>query len=115
MPEDRPCVPVESQEVTVEPDEASISGLNPETSQGTARERPCVPAEPRDMEETDNTRRNPRGYNASLQLASLWHLRLEHLNLNLIKKTAKITSGIPNLDVIKKEDFVCLAYNRSKV
>ncbi len=46
MPEDRPCVPVESQEVTVEPDEAPISGLDPETSRGTAREKPCVSAEP---------------------------------------------------------------------
>jgi len=36
------------------------------------------------------------------------------LNLNLLKKTTKITSGIPNLNIIKKEDFVYLAYNRSK-
>jgi len=36
------------------------------------------------------------------------------LNLNLLKKTAKITSGIPNLNAVKEEDFVCLAYNRNK-
>src|SRR6266566_2703668 len=71
--------------------------------------------EPRDIEETDDTRRNPRGYNVLLQFVSLWHIRLGHLSLNLFKKTVKITSGIPNLNVIKKEDFVCLAYDRSKV
>src|SRR6266566_365979 len=108
MPEDRPCMPVESQEVTVEPNEAPIGGLNLETSRGTARERPCVFAEPRDVEETDDTRKNPRGYNALLQLASLWHLRLGHLSLNLLKKTVKITSDMPNLDAVKEEDFVCL-------
>jgi len=70
MPEDRPYVPVESQEVTVEPDEASISGLDPETSRRTAKERPYMLAEPRDVEETDNTYRNPRGYNALLQLVN---------------------------------------------
>ncbi len=114
MPEDRPYKLVESQEVTVGPKQASIGGLDLETSRGTAKERPCMPAEPRDMEETDDTRKNPRGYNALLQLASLWHIRLRHLNLNLLKKTAKITSGIPNLDAIKEKDFVYLAYDRNK-
>ncbi len=37
-----------------------------------------------------------------------------NLSLNLLKKTVKITSNMPNLDVVKEEDFVCLAYNRSK-
>ncbi len=71
MPEDRPYKPVESQEVTIRPDEALIGGLDPETSRGPARERLYVPAEPRDVEETDDTRRNPRDYNALLQLANL--------------------------------------------
>jgi len=31
MPEDRSCMPVESQEMTIEPDEAPISGLDPKT------------------------------------------------------------------------------------
>ncbi len=66
------------------------------------------------MEETDDTRRNPKGYNALLQLISLWHIRLGHLSLNLLKKTAKITSGMPNLNAVKEEDLVYLAYNRSK-
>ena len=114
MLEDRPYKPVESQEVTIGPKQTSIGGLDPETSRGTARERPCVFAEPRDVEETDDTRKNPRGYNALLQLASLWHIRLRHLNLNLLKKTVKITSGMPNLNIVKEEDFVCLAYDRNK-
>ncbi len=52
--------------MTIGSDKAPISGLDPETSRGTVRERPCVFAEPRDVEETDDTRRNLRGYNALL-------------------------------------------------
>ncbi len=66
MPEDRPYVLVESQEVTVEPNEALIGGLDRETSRGTVKERPCMPAKPRDVEETSDIRRNPRGYNTLL-------------------------------------------------
>ncbi len=109
--EDRPYELVESQEVTIRPEQAPISGLNLETSRGTVRERPCMPAKPRDVEETDNTRRNPKDYNALLQLVSLWYIRLGHLSLNLFKKTVKIISGMPNLDTVKEEDFVCLAYD----
>ena len=71
MPEDRPYEPIESQEMTVEPDEAPISGLDPETSRGTAKERPYIPTEPRNIEETDDTHRNPKGYNTLLQLTNL--------------------------------------------
>ena len=95
--------------MTVGPEQASIGGLDLETSRRTARERLCVSVEPRDVEETDNTRKNPRGYNVLLQFVSLWYIRLGHLGLNLFKKTVKITSGISNLDVIKEEDFDCLA------
>ncbi len=97
--------------MTIGPDEAPIGGLDLETSRKTARERPYMLAEPRDMEETDDTRRNSRGYNVLLQLVSLWYIRLKHLGLNLFKKIVKITSGIPNLDVVKEEDLVYLAYN----
>jgi len=71
-------------------------------------------AKPRDMEETDDTYRNPKGYNALLQFANLWYIRLRYLGLNLFKKTVKITSGMSNLNAVKEEDFVCLAYNRNK-
>src|SRR6266566_3687086 len=73
-----------------------------------------MPVEPRDMEETSDTYRNPRSYNVLLQFASLWHIRLRYLGLNLLKKTVKITNGILNLDAVKEEDFVYLAYDRSK-
>jgi len=56
--------------VIVGPEQASIGGLGLETSQGTARERPYVPVELRDIEETDDTYRNPKGYNTLLQLVS---------------------------------------------
>ena len=100
--------------MTIGPDEAPIGGLDLEISRGTARERPCVPAELRDEVEMDNTRKNPKGYNALLQFVSLWYLRLRYPSLDLFKKTVKITSGIPNLNVVKEEDFVCLTYDRSK-
>ncbi len=99
----------------VGPKQTSIGGLNLETSRRTVKERLYVPAEPRDVEETDDIRKNPRGYNALLQLASLWYIKLGHLGLNLLKKTVKITSGMPNLNIVKEEDFVCLACDRSKV
>jgi len=92
-------------------DETPINGLDPETSRKTAKERPYVPAEPRDVEETDDTHRNPKSYNALLQLVNLWYIRLKHLGLNLFKKTVKITNSIPNLNAIKKKDFVCLTYD----
>ena len=66
VPEDKPCEPVESQKVTIGPEQAPIGGLNLKTSQRTARERPCVLVEPRDVEETGNTRINLRDYNILL-------------------------------------------------
>ncbi len=101
--------------MTIRPKQASIDRLDLETSRETVREKPYMPTEPRDVEKTDDTYKNLRGYNALLQFANLWYIRLEYLGLNLFKKTAKITNGIPNLNVVKEEDFVCLAYNRSKV
>ncbi len=66
MSEDRPCISVESQEVTIEFNEAFIGGLNLEISRGTVKERFYMFAEPRNVEETGDTCRNPRGYNALL-------------------------------------------------
>src|SRR6266566_7760623 len=109
MSENRPYEPIESQEVTIGPEQASIDGLVFETSWGTARERLYILVEPRDIKETDDIYRNPKGYNVLLQLVNLWYIRLGHLGLNLLKKTVKITSDISNLDVVKEENFVCLA------
>ena len=66
MPEDRLYKPVESQEVTIGPNEVPIDGLNPETSRGTAKKRFYIPIELRDIEETDDTHKNPKNYNALL-------------------------------------------------
>ena len=43
-----------------------IGGLDLETSRGTAKERPYMFAEPRDVEETSDMCRNLRGYNVLL-------------------------------------------------
>jgi|SRR6266699_562605 len=95
----------------IKPKQALINGLDLETFRRTTRERLRMFVEPRDMEETDDMHRNPKSYNTLLQLVNLWHIRLEHLSLNLFKKTVKITSGIPNLDIVKEEDFVYLTYD----
>jgi len=66
MPEDRLYKPVESQEITIGPKQASISGLNLETFRKTAKKRPCKPIEPRNIEETDDTHKNLKNYNILL-------------------------------------------------
>ncbi|KAK2068844.1 hypothetical protein P8C59_003460 [Phyllachora maydis] len=49
-----------------------------------------------------------------LNLAKLWHVRLGHIGLRLLKKTSSITKGLPNFDKIKEADFHCSSYNRGK-
>jgi len=71
IPEDRPYEPVESQEVIIGPKQASIGRLDLKTSRRTARERPYIPVEPRDVKKTDDMCKNPKDYNVLLQLASL--------------------------------------------
>jgi len=70
IPEDRLCKLVESQEMTIGPDEAFIGGLDLETSRRTTKKRPYILAKLRDEVEMDNTCRNPKGYNILLQLTS---------------------------------------------
>ncbi len=52
-------------------EQASISGLDLETSRRTAKEKPYILAEPWDVEKTDDMYRNPKGYNVLLQFVSL--------------------------------------------
>ncbi len=47
-------------------EQASIDGLDFETSRGTVKERPYIFAEPRDVKETDDIYRNPKDYNVLL-------------------------------------------------
>ncbi|KAK2068002.1 hypothetical protein P8C59_002676 [Phyllachora maydis] len=55
-----------------------------------------------------------RDYYNLLNLAKLWHVRLGHIGLRLLKKTSGITKGLPNFDKIKEADFHCSSYNRGK-
>ncbi|KAK2067667.1 hypothetical protein P8C59_001381 [Phyllachora maydis] len=51
-----------------------------------------------------------RDYYNLLNLAKLWHVRLGHIGLRLLKKTSSITKGLPNFDKIKEADFHCSSY-----
>ncbi|KAK2070489.1 hypothetical protein P8C59_004976 [Phyllachora maydis] len=55
-----------------------------------------------------------RDYYNILNLAKLWHVRLGHIGLRLLKKTSSITKGLPNFDKIKEADFHCSSYDRGK-
>ncbi|KAK2070919.1 hypothetical protein P8C59_005380 [Phyllachora maydis] len=55
-----------------------------------------------------------RDYYNLLNLAKLWHVRLGHIGLRLLKKTSSITKGLPNFDKIKEADFHCSSYNQGK-
>ncbi|KAK2073475.1 hypothetical protein P8C59_007760 [Phyllachora maydis] len=55
-----------------------------------------------------------RDYYNLLNLAKLWHVRLGHIGLRLLKKTSSITKGMPNFDKIKEADFHCSSCDRGK-
>ncbi|KAK2068181.1 hypothetical protein P8C59_002838 [Phyllachora maydis] len=55
-----------------------------------------------------------RDYYNLLNLAKLWHVRLGHIGLCLLKKTSSITKGLSNFDKIKEADFHCSSYDRGK-
>ncbi|KAK2066753.1 hypothetical protein P8C59_000542 [Phyllachora maydis] len=55
-----------------------------------------------------------RDYYNLLNLAKLWHVRLGHIGLHLLKKTSSITKGLPNFDKIKEADFHCSSCDRGK-
>jgi len=59
---------------------------------------------------TKPSKRSPK----LLKLAYLWYKRLGHISLRLLKKTAKITQGVPNFNSISEGDFLCLACNKAK-
>jgi hypothetical protein len=49
-----------------------------------------------------------------IKSAHLWHRRLGHISLKLLKKTSKIGANIPNFDAVKESDFRCLACDKGK-
>ncbi|KAK2068656.1 hypothetical protein P8C59_003286 [Phyllachora maydis] len=55
-----------------------------------------------------------RDYYNLLNLAKLYHVRLGHIGLRLLKKTSSITKGLPNFDKIKEADFHCSSCDRGK-
>ncbi|KAK2070685.1 hypothetical protein P8C59_005162 [Phyllachora maydis] len=55
-----------------------------------------------------------RDYYNLLNLAKLWHVRLGHIGLRLLKKTSSITKGLPNFDKIKEANFHCSSCDRGK-
>jgi len=58
--------------------------------------------------------KQPTEYQELLELAILWHARLGHIGLGLLKKTAKITEALPDFTAIKSRDFYCQACIRAK-
>ncbi|KAK2068872.1 hypothetical protein P8C59_003488 [Phyllachora maydis] len=55
-----------------------------------------------------------RDYYNLLNLAKLWHVRLGHIGLRLLKKTSSNTKGLPNFNKIKGADFHCSSCDRGK-
>jgi hypothetical protein len=55
-----------------------------------------------------------KDYKKLLELAGLWHVRLGHIGLPLLKKTASITKGMPDFSLIRDKDFKCLACTKTK-
>ncbi|KAK2068543.1 hypothetical protein P8C59_003177 [Phyllachora maydis] len=55
-----------------------------------------------------------RDYYNLLNLAKLWHVRLGHIGLRLLKKTSSITKGLPNFNKIKEADFHCSSCDQGK-
>ncbi len=52
----------------------------------------------------------PKTYDQLLELAGLWHVRLGHLGLALLKKIAANSAFLPDFTPIRDRDFNCLAY-----
>jgi transposase InsO family protein len=54
-------------------------------------------------------------YQKKLNLALLWHRRLGHLGLKLLKKTTIITKSLPDFSAIKDVDFRCTECTKGKM
>ncbi|KAK2073203.1 hypothetical protein P8C59_007501 [Phyllachora maydis] len=120
----RPRRPVEPLATAQAPYQSPCETREPEPLTGT-RDLPRVLREPviegnKVVEKaiSSPTLKEPnigqRDYYNLLNLAKLWHVRLGHIGLRLLKKTSSITKGLPNFDKIKEADFHCSSYNRGK-
>ncbi|KAK2069752.1 hypothetical protein P8C59_004306 [Phyllachora maydis] len=120
----RPCRPVEPLATAQAPYQSPCKTREPKPLTGTG-DLPCVLREPviegNKVEKaiSSPTLKEPnigqRDYYNLLNLAKLWHVRLGHIGLRLLKKTSSITKGLPNFDKIKEADFHCSSCNRGKV
>lgn len=54
-------------------------------------------------------------YQKLLKLVHLWHSRLRHISFKLLKKTAKVSFNISNLDAVKEADFRCTICDQGKL
>ncbi|KAK2070828.1 hypothetical protein P8C59_005295 [Phyllachora maydis] len=120
----RPCRPVEPLATAQAPYQSPRETREPEPLTGTG-DLPCVLREPviegnKVVEKaiSSPTLKEPnigqRDYYNLLNLAKLWHVRLGHIGLRLLKKTSSITKGLPNFDKIKEADFHCSSCDRGK-
>ncbi|KAK2070819.1 hypothetical protein P8C59_005286 [Phyllachora maydis] len=120
----RPCRPVEPLATAQAPYQSPRETREPEPLTGTG-DLPRVLREPviegnKVVEKaiSSPTLKEPnigqRDYYNLLNLAKLWHVRLGHIGLRLLKKTSSITKGLPNFDKIKEADFHCSSCDRGK-
>ncbi|KAK2075425.1 hypothetical protein P8C59_009554 [Phyllachora maydis] len=119
----RPRRPIEPLATAQAPYQSPCETREPKPLTGTG-DLPCVLREPviegNEVEKamSSPTLKEPnigqRDYYNLLNLAKLWHVRLGHIGLRLLKKTSSITKGLPNFDKIKEADFHCSSYDRGK-
>ncbi|KAK2067375.1 hypothetical protein P8C59_001124 [Phyllachora maydis] len=120
----RPCRPIEPLATAKAPYQSPRETREPKPLTGTG-DLPYVLREPviegnKVVEKaiSSPTLKEPnigqRDYYNLLNLAKLWHVRLGHIGLRLLKKTSSITKGLPNFDKIKEADFHCSSYDRGK-
>ncbi|KAK2066407.1 hypothetical protein P8C59_000231 [Phyllachora maydis] len=115
--------PVEPLATAQAPYQSPRKTSEPKPLTGT-RDLPCILREPviegNKVEKaiSSPTLKEPnigqRDYYNLLNLAKLWHVRVGHIGLRLLKKTSSITKGLPNFDKIKEADFHCSSCDRGK-
>jgi len=60
--------------------------------------------------------RAQRGFLAAMiEAARLWHVRLGHIGLNLLRKTALVTKGMPDFSGVRPEHIACKSCNAAKL
>ncbi|KAK2067440.1 hypothetical protein P8C59_001180 [Phyllachora maydis] len=119
----RPCRPVEPLATAQAPYQSPRETREPEPLTGTGDlprmlREPVIEGNKVEKAISSPTLKEPnigqRDYYHLLNLAKLWHVRLGHIGLRLLKKTSSITKGLPNFDKIKEADFHCSSCDRGK-